>query len=517
MAKRKLSDMEQQIRMAAEADLVSFIRLVAPHRVLGGIHEEVIRWWTREGAGDHQLLLMPRDHQKSALMGYRVAWELTRFPELTFLYISATSTLAQKQLKFIKDILTSKIYQRYWPDMVHPDEGKREKWTESEISVDHPKRKAEGVRDSSVYTAGLTTSITGLHFNRAVLDDVVVKENASTQEGRNKVMAQYSLLASIQTADAQEWVVGTRYDPNDLYKHMMELEEDTYDEQGELVGSESVYEVKQYEVEDRGDGTGEFLWPRQQRGDGKWFGFSAQVLAKKRSKYLDRMQYYAQYYNNPNNPDSQRVDSSKFQYYDRSKLEQFGGDWHLNGNKLNIFAAIDFAFSLRKQADFTALVVVGVDSKNNVYVLDIDRFKTDRITVYFEHIMKAHIKWGFRKLRAEVTVAQQVIVRDLKESYIKQNGLLLSIDEYRPSRHEGTKEERMRATLEPRYDNNMVWHYRGGNCQVLEEELMLDRPPHDDVMDALTAACDIAVPPRNAMRRDSRPKVVYHSRFGGVS
>src|SRR3989304_4428807 len=132
------------IRQAAEGDLLTFIKLVAPHRVLGACHEEIISWWTRENAGDHQLLLMPRDHQKSALVAYRVVWEITKNPEITILYVSATATLAEKQLYFIKNILDSKIYRRYWPEMIHPDEGKREIWNAREIAVDHPKRKLEG-------------------------------------------------------------------------------------------------------------------------------------------------------------------------------------------------------------------------------------------------------------------------------------------------------------------------------------------------------------------------------------
>ena len=110
---------------------------------------------------------------------------------------------------------------------------------------------------------------------------------------------------------------------------------------------------------------------------------------------------------------------------------------------LNIFAAVDFAFSLSKKADYTALVVVGVDSQNNIYV-DIDRFRTDRISEYFKHILELSTKWSFRKMRAEVTVAQQAIVVQLKE-LIKQHGLSISIDEYRPNRHQGNKEERIAA------------------------------------------------------------------------
>ena len=125
------------IREQAESDLESFIRLIHPQRVLGSIHSEVISWWTRENSKSHQLLLLPRDHGKSALVAYRVAWEITRNPTIRVLYISSTANLAQKQIKFIKDILTSDIYTFYWPDMVNPMEGVREKWTESEFSVDH--------------------------------------------------------------------------------------------------------------------------------------------------------------------------------------------------------------------------------------------------------------------------------------------------------------------------------------------------------------------------------------------
>ena len=93
--------------------------------------------------------------------------------------------------------------------MVNMDEGRREKWTTSEIAVDHPIRKQEGVRDPTIFTGGLTTSLTGMHCSNAVLDDVVVQENAYTKEGRQKVKEQYSLLASIESAAASEWTVGT--------------------------------------------------------------------------------------------------------------------------------------------------------------------------------------------------------------------------------------------------------------------------------------------------------------------
>jgi phage terminase large subunit-like protein len=506
----------EQIRDAAEQDLVTFIRLVSPEQVLGQCHEDVCNWWTREDHKSHQLLLFPRDHGKSRLIAYRVAWELTKDPTLRILYISATANLAEKQLGFIKGILTSDTHRRYWPDHVNPDEGKRTRWTNSEIMLDHPLRKKENVRDPSIFTGGLTTSLTGMHCDIAVLDDVVVYENAYTGEGRNKVKSQYSLLSSIEGAEAKEWVVGTRYHPADLYNDLLQMMEDQYDDNGEKIGEENIYEIFEKPVEDQGDGTGEFLWPRQQRKDGKWFGFDIKILAKKRGQYLDKGQFRAQYYNDPSDPDNIPVGRDKFQYYERKHLRQDNGHWFYKDNKLNVFAAVDFAFSLSKKADYTAIVVIGIDADNNVYVVDIDRFKTDRIAEYFEHIMQLSGKWSFRKLRAEVTVAQMAIVKQLKE-LIKQHGLAISIDEYRPNKNQGNKQERIASILEPRYDNLSMWHYRGGNIQTLEEELSTRNPPHDDIIDALASVVDMAVKPSRAIRRKTDNVVQFNSRFGGVS
>ena len=508
----------EQIRQAAENDLVTFIRLVHPQRVLGAVHEELISWWTREGASAHQLCLLPRDHGKSAMVAYRVAWEITRNPTIRVLYISSTANLAEKQLGFIKSILDSKIYRRYWPDMIHPEEGKREKWTNSEISVDHPLRKAEAIRDPTVFTGGLTTGLTGLHCDIAVLDDVVVKENAYTEEGREKVRQQYSLLASIEGADAQEWVVGTRYFPADLYNDMLSMSVEEFDENGEITSETKLYEIFERQVEDHGDGSGQFLWPRQQRSDGKWYGFDQRILAQKRAKYLDKTQFRAQYYNDPNDAESAPISRDLFQYYNKSMVQRTNGSVYYNQRKLNVFAAVDFAFSLKQKADFTAIVVVGVDHQNNYFILDIERFKTDKIKEYFEKILSLHNKWYFRKIRAEVTAAQAIIVKELKDNYIKQFGLSLSIDEYRPSRHIGTKEERMFAALNPRYENQQVYHYKGGNCEILEEELVLQNPAHDDIKDCLASVFEICTAPTGGMMMSMKKawEGKVHSRFGGI-
>jgi phage terminase large subunit-like protein len=519
MKKSDLQTKRDERRQLAESSLEEFIKLVHPNRVLGNIHREVISWWTSVDSKSHQLLMLPRDHMKSALVAYRVAWELTKDPTLRILYISSTSNLAVKQLKFIKDILTNDTYRVYWPDMVNKEEAKREQWTQKEISVDHPKRKEENIREPSIFTAGLTSNIVGLHCDIAVLDDVVVQDNAYIEEGRAKVKDQYGYLSSIEGANAREWVVGTRYHPKDLYSTLLEMEVEHFDENGNVVERTQLFEVKEYPVESVGDGTGQYLWPLQQRSDGKWFGFDEKILARKRAQYVNKVHFRAQYYNDPRDVDSSPINRNLFQYYNPDLLSQRMGTWHFKGNKLNVVASIDFAYSTTKTADYTCIVVVGVDGGHNYYVLDIDRFKVGTPSEYFKRVLKMYEKWGFRKIRAEVTAAQQVLVNDLKDNYIRPNGLSLSVDEYRPSRWQGSKEERIFSTLEPKYANRQIYHYAGGNTQALEEELLFMNPPHDDIKDALASAIDFAVAPINIykLQKENQPVYNYHATFGGVS
>lgn len=523
-AYQQLERMPQAAKDARELalnDLYTFARLVNPGYVYGEIHREFFKWiqeynlyGMKEGLSSNKLIMLPRAHLKSHMVATWCAWMIARHPEITIFYVSATAELALIQLNAIKNILESSVFQRYFPEYINPQEGKREKWTETKIHIDHPKRKQEGVRDATIATAGLTTNTTGWHADVIVSDDLVVPENAYTDKGREDVSKKASQFTSIRNAGGFTLACGTRYHPNDIYATWKKQTYEVYDEDGALLDHKPVWDIREYAVEV----DGRFIWPRTVRGDGKAFGFDLGVLARIRAEYIDKVQFHAQYYNDPNDPGSARISQDRFQYFDPKHLS-FDGQWHYRDKRLNVYAAVDFAFSLSKSADFTSIVVIGIDADSNIYVLDIDRFKTDRTLEYFKHIAALHSRWHFRKLRAEVTVAQQIIVNDIKD-YIKKEGMSISVDEYRPSRHEGSKEERIAAALEPRYENLQMWHYEGGYTMVLEEELMQARPAHDDVKDSLASAVAIAVKPsqkRSGEFFKKSNRLPTHSRFGGIA
>jgi len=175
---KKMPEGAKEIRERAFEDLSFFARLVNPGYVYGKIHDSLFRWlqeYELFGRGkaltSNKLILLPRGHLKSHVVATWAAWIVTRHPEVTILYLSATAELAETQLYAIKNILGSDVYRRYFPEYVHPEDGKREKWSSTKISLDHPKRKVEGIRDSTIATAGLTTNTTGWHADIVISDD----------------------------------------------------------------------------------------------------------------------------------------------------------------------------------------------------------------------------------------------------------------------------------------------------------------------------------------------------------
>ena len=511
-----------EIRDMAMASLPAFVALVSPQRLLGHCHIDMLDLLANT-TDPNLLILWPRGHGKSFLAAMWCAWHIVKNPDTTILYASDSLRLAQYQLGMIKTVLESEIVRRYWPGLVNEEESKRETWRQDALSVDHWKRKAEAIRDPTIVAVGMGANITGSHVDVVVLDDIVVYENSATVEERNKSKTWFSLLSSILNPGGIVKAVGTRYHPLDLYQNMMDMEEETFDEKGNVVDTSKVYRVSERVVEI----DGQFLWPKQKRNDGKWFGFDRSILSTKRSAYLDKAQFYAQYYNNPSDPDNKTV--TQFDYYDPSSVNWNGEFWFVKsipgssgpstfknekeGIRLNVYAAIDFASTLGKKSDYTTIAVIGIDSEHNIFVLDLQRFKTDKISVMQEALAKAYAKWRWIKLRGEATAAQNLVVQQIKDFNRKQ-GIFYSIEIFKPI---SDKITRIKTTLEPRYAQNMIYHFRGGLCELLELELASDRSPHDDLKDALASAVEIAIPPvKHRKRYETEDNLVFNVKFGGI-
>ena len=515
---QKVNDTRDELRKACEADFYTYIRFVRPDLYLGHVHEDLISF-LMDSSKKNKLVLIPREHLKSTIAALFACWLIVRDPSIRILYVSSTSSLAKKQLRSIKEYLESDRHMWLWPDLIKENEADRQKWAADAICVDHHLRKERFIRDDTVFAAGLTTSITGHHCDVAILDDFVVRENAYKPELREQVELQYSLLSSVETTGAREYVFGTRYHPDDLYGKMIQMEKKIFDKDGNIVNTVPVFDVFLRQVENVGDGSGEFLWPRAQAKDGRWFGFNREILEEKRAKYQDPLQFRAQYYNDPTDPGLVAFKKEYFQYYDPGAIRNTDGSVFINGRKLNVVTSVDFAYSISDTADYTVVMTVGMDSEYNVFVLDIDRFRTTSMQEYLNTIWRHYIKWSPSKLVVEVNNAQKVIADTIRRELIQKRGLFLPMEEVH--NNSASKEERIFGTLLNKYEAREMWHYRGGNCEILEQELLTPNSTHDDVKDALALAVSNSTPPVGLVRpfaKDVRADgmEIAHPRFGGI-
>ena len=176
---------------------------------------------------------------------------------------------------------------------------------------------------------------------------------------------------------------------------------------------------------------------------------------------------------------------------------------------------MDVAWTVNKTSDYTAIAVIGVDYENNIYVLALDRFKTQDYDVYYKHIVGLYNEWGFRKLHIETNAGGHLVANEMKR-LLRANGAALTVDGKAATGNEGKKEEKHNAVLIPRVKNGSLYFYKGGLTPVAIEEIVLARPPHDDLKDVLTLAISHSLAPARPRYTDSdKPKVKFNSRFGG--
>ena len=93
--------------------------------------------------------------------------------------------------------------------------------------------------------------------------------------------------------------------------------------------------------------------------------------------------------------------------------------------------------------------------------MDLVQFKTANFNDYYNEVMSLHRKWGFRKLTIETNAGGQHVKNEL-DRMVRQSGEVLSIDGKPAPTRQGTKTERKGATLEWRYADQRIWHYKGG-------------------------------------------------------
>ena len=529
-----------ELRRLYENELFEFAKYVNPQYMYGDVHEEVFNWLQEDHDDEslydilNKLLLLPRGHLKSHCLATYVAWRLTREPWYTFVYLTAGDDLATVQMSAIKSILTSSQYKLLWPNHINAEEAKRAKWSTREINLDHPERKKRRIRDYSVIIKTLGSSATGLHADELIMDDVVVPTNAYTEAGRKLVEQSVSDFASVKNTGARTKCGGTRYDEKDVYQSFIDATFPVVDRKtGEVIAEQKLWQVFEKEVEDSGDGTGSYIWPRMQSPyDEKFYGFDPQELAIKKAEYVSQghyAQFYSQYYNDTDRTGKEKIDRDSFRYIRRKYLQRIGNSFYAFGKRLEIIAAMDCAWTddtgnatrdrKAKKPDYTAIVAIGMDEDGFYYVLDVIQFRTSQLSKYYNELIKVCNRWCIRKAYIETNSAGKLIKQEVDKK-IRDNGDRVATYGKPRSKSDGTKEERWALILDPKYEAKLVYHARCMFIHEAENQIKKARPKYDDIKDAITLGFENVKKPSN---RGGSGRVGFgkgqtqtaNSRFGG--
>lgn len=138
---------------------------------------------------------------------------------------------------------------------------------------------------------------------------------------------------------------------------------------------------------------------------------------------------------------------------------------------------VDLAVSLKNEADYTAIVVVGEHSDGTVHVVDVfrERLTFNDILTTIKHYAE---KWRVETVAIEKVQAQAYVAQELIRT------TMLPIDPVTPH---GDKLSRF-MPIEGKLEHGYLYHVRGLPPYYEEELLNFPNGQHDDTVDALVYA-----------------------------
>ncbi|MBE9594848.1 MAG: hypothetical protein IMF19_15365, partial [Proteobacteria bacterium] len=240
----------------------------------------------------------------------------------------------------IKTILESNMELR----ILYPHLAPGKKWTDSEITI---KGMTQVRKEASVTALGYGGALTGLHFKKIIVDDIVDFENSRTEHQRKKLLEWLGLTLRPMLSPGGEfhWN-GTRYHPKDLYGIQLEA--------GFFTNENSHRAIEE---------NGVALWPEF---------FPVERLMKiKRKPEVGSLRFDAQYQN-----DTKLMSAGKlfkriyFQYFNRTPQGHYltSTRKRFNIEDLQIFQTCDLATSKKTTADYFAILTFGIDREGNFFI-----------------------------------------------------------------------------------------------------------------------------------------------------
>lgn len=339
-------------------------------------------------------------------------------------------------------------------------------WNDREFTVN---RRTIIKKEATVTALGASGAVISKHFDIIIGDDLVGLENARTERQRANLKEWfYSSLAPTLEPDGEMHILGTRYNPLDLYEDLMKS------------GNYTVNIQQAIQVI---DGKECSLWEDK---------FSLEKLKEKRAE-SGKIIFNMQYQNDTELAKGKIFKAQYFKYYEEYKLDYDfqtakvrvkNADGIDTWIKVRVYAGADLAISEKENEDndYFVLMIIGVDADRNVYVLE---YVKERLS--FNAQLNTIISYGrdkypmVERLGVETVAYQKSLAQELRRLS------LLPIININTSKDKVTRAMRRSANFE----NGKVF-FREGMDDLEECLLLFPEVDHDDLFDGLDFAMNMA-------------------------
>tara|TARA_B100001989_G_scaffold227372_1_gene183505 strand:- start:4051 stop:5667 length:1617 start_codon:yes stop_codon:yes gene_type:complete len=347
-------------------------------------HKEIFNNLLHLSSGEKIAIIAPRGHAKSTLCSLIYPLHRILFGEERFILLISESEMQSKYLleSIGDEIEYNEKLQYFFGNRIGDVWGKEEKEVITGFNQDG---SPTGV--CKIMVRGTGQKVRGLKFGAyrptlTIIDDGEGDGNAATISQRDKFRRWIDTAVVPGSDDGKIVFVGTIID-EDAYLNKIAGSK-AFDKNGNRIvkGWKSLfYQAILQEVENKQyvssgkekikDGEPEVLWP--ERRPYKW------LLGKKEeARSKGDIAYFFQEYQNIPMDDSFRVfKRDDIQYYKGEYVHRGGIDFlqiqeHEETYEvpINVFLGVDPASSENVKANYTVVMVIGVDADNNIYVLD---------------------------------------------------------------------------------------------------------------------------------------------------
>ena len=372
--------------------LLPFIQRFRPKYNAGWVHADICRRLERfmrqvERGEEPRLLLMcpPRSGKSEIGSRHFAPWVLGQHPDWEIIAASHTSSLSMSFSRYIRDLMRNPAYGAVFPDAVlDPSSQSTENWNLT--------------RGGGYLAAGVGTGITGRGAHVLLLDDLVKDiEAADSITIRDNTWEWYLSTAYTRLAPGGG-VIGimTWWSGDDWAGRIQEAMNAGDGDKFEIVRYPAINEYgDEYVLEDdsiveiqpgRLVPTGARM-TRQQGTAIHPARYTTEAMLRIKRNLIaggQKRVWDALYQQNPVPDEGNFFNKEMFRYYGSPPAR----------SELYVYQAWDFAISEGKESDYTVGVCIGQDHYDNLYILDVRRFRSGDGGYIIDEILDFAATWS---------------------------------------------------------------------------------------------------------------------------